>query len=37
LGFEYLDLDKDLLKIAADDELGKKLQDADLIVKKRVN
>ncbi len=28
-------LEKDLLKVAADDTLGRKLQDADLVVKKR--
>ena len=28
-------LEKDLLKVAADDTLGRKLQDADLIVKER--
>ena len=30
-----LDLDKDLVNIAKDDELGRKLQDLKLIVKKR--
>ncbi len=30
-----LDLDKDLLKIAEDDLLGRKLQDAELLVKER--
>ncbi len=28
-------LDKDLLKVAADDKLGRKLQDAELVVKER--
>jgi transcriptional regulator with XRE-family HTH domain len=30
-----LNLEKDLLKVAEDDKLGRKLQDADLVVKKR--